>query len=565
MQKQPSTLIFQLEHSARRASAFIGILLIVLVHIFISELPAQAPTNSSEVTKPEYLIFIILDQLRPEHLDRYDMPNLKALQREGTYFKNAYVGHMASLTVISHPVLTTGLLPKHLGWADSVYRDEAGILGKTGAYYLTMRMKKDQYFQLLKSNGVPSLPGLLRQYKGSKILSVAAKAYAAYSFGGPDSDIIVTLSSTYKSDSYPGYPDTTYANLIGWRGPVGINVPSYISQPIGGRFYLESRSTYGTEGNLYPLDGNSFVPGFDKNRLGGDIWAADVALSLLRNEKDWRALFISLGGIDRVGHMFGTITDTQTLADPVLNMIHMPNIVRVADEQVGRLIQELKAQGKYEKTLLVITTDHGAQPADYFYGLTGPGQSRENVQYGKAENGGNVDSSPVLEPLIKTGNLDLSVQDSAIRVWLKDRSEPRLRDAARIVLTLPGVIASYYKVSEKGSSQYRLEGKDFVTLDMDQRRWFEERTEELLSTMVAPYAADVVGVFKNNVNYAMMGEHGGFQEPVQRIPLFFAGPRVPRGKISSAPARLVDVAPTILSIMGIDIPEKMDGKALFQR
>jgi arylsulfatase A-like enzyme len=557
MPKQRFTLIMW------KTQIWIFLFLSLFISISCSELIAQTSILDSGITKPEYLVLIVLDQLRPEHLDRFHMTNLKALRREGTFFQNAYVGHMTSLTVVSHPVIITGLLPKHLGWADGVLRDEAGTLGKKGAYHLTMELKKDQYFQLLKSSGVPSLPDLLHQFKGGKILAVGVKPYAAYSFGGPGADIIVTLSGKYKSDSYPGYPDSTYADLIGWRGPVGVNVPSYISQPIGGRFYLDSRNTYGTEGNIYPLDGNRFVPGLDPNHLGGDIWATDVALSVMRNEKDWRAILITLGGIDKVGHMFGTLTDTQTYFDPIMNMIHMPNIARIADEQVGRIVQELKAQGKYEKTLLVVATDHGAQPADYFYGVAKPGRSGENIQYGRAENGAYLSPSPVLEPLIQTQNVDFSIQDSAIRVWLKDRSEPKLKEAVKVVLTLPGVIAAYYKVSENGVFQYRLGGKDFAGLDIDQRQWFEEHTEELLNTMAAPYAADVVGVLKNHVNYAMVGEHGGLQEPVQRIPLLFIGPNVPRGEVSKAPARLVDVAPTILSLMGIEIPEKMDGKALF--
>lgn len=534
---------------------------------------ALAATDS-ESPKPEYLVILLLDQMRPEYIERFDMVNLKALLREGTFFRNAYVGHVPSITVLSHPVITTGLFPKHLGWADEVYRDDIGILGKKGAYYFSTRFDKEQFFQLLKSHGNPSLSDILHQHKGGKILSVGVKDYAAYSFGGPGADIIVTLSSPYKSDSYPGYlGSSSHTDLVGWRGPDGVKVPSYITQPIGGRFYLDSRNSYGTGADLYPLDGNRFVPGFDKERLGGDIWTTDVALALMQNEKDWRALFVTFGAIDKTGHMFGGITDIQTYySDPVKAMIHMPNIARVADEQVGRIIQELKVQGKYEKTLLIITADHGGQAADYFYGLYGARRSGQNSRYGHAENGSYLSPSPTLKPLMETGNVEFSLQDSFIRVWLKDRSESRAREVARVVLTLPGVIAAYYKVPEppkstnasiKSSYQYHLEGKDFSALDLAQRQWFEEHTEELLNTMAASHSADVVGILRNHVNYAMMGEHGGLQEPVQRIPLLFVGPGIPQGKVEETPARLVDIAPTVLSTMGIEVPEKMDGKSLF--
>ena len=36
---------------------------------------------------------------------------------------------MASETVVSHNVMTSGMLPKHMGWADEWFRDTDGVLG----------------------------------------------------------------------------------------------------------------------------------------------------------------------------------------------------------------------------------------------------------------------------------------------------------------------------------------------------------------------------------------------------------------------------------------------------
>ena len=54
-----------------------------------------------------------------------------------------------------------------------------------------------------------------------------------------------------------------------------------------------------------------------------------------------------------------------------------------------------------------------------------------------------------------------------------------------------------------------------------------------------------------------LGEHGvlghgvTLYEATQRVPLLMAGPGVPAGRVVSAPVRLVDVAPTILSLVGL--------------
>ena len=49
--------------------------------------------------------------------------------------------------------------------------------------------------------------------------------------------------------------------------------------------------------------------------------------------------------------------------------------------------------------------------------------------------------------------------------------------------------------------------------------------QELVDTMAAPYAADVVGLLKDDASYGAAGDHGGHQKAVQEIPIVFAGGR----------------------------------------
>jgi choline-sulfatase len=65
-----------------------------------------------------------------------------------------------------------------------------------------------------------------------------------------------------------------------------------------------------------------------------------------------------------------------------------------------------------------------------------------------------------------------------------------------------------------------------------------------------------------------LGEHGedthGFflYEPTVRVPLILAGPRVERGATRTDLASTVDVAPTILSLLGLEAPKDVDGVPL---
>jgi len=91
------------------------------------------------------------------------------------------------------------------------------------------------------------------------------------------------------------------------------------------------------------------------------------------------------------------------------------------------------------------------------------------------------------------------------------------------------------------------------------RNWLRHG-QELVDTMAAPYAADVVGLLKDDTSYGVAGDHGGHQQAVQEIPIVFGGARVgPRD--SGQPLRSVDILPTILREMGIPVQPGMDGRA----
>ena len=74
-------------------------------------------------------MIVVMDQMRPEYAQQYDMTNVLWLQSNGVAFPNAYVGDMASETVVSHNVMVSGLFPKHMGWSDEAIRDVDNVFG----------------------------------------------------------------------------------------------------------------------------------------------------------------------------------------------------------------------------------------------------------------------------------------------------------------------------------------------------------------------------------------------------------------------------------------------------
>ena len=60
---------------------------------------------------PDRLVLMVFDQMRPEYIERFNLASFKRLRSRGTSFPNAYVGHLASVTVVSHAVISTGSMP----------------------------------------------------------------------------------------------------------------------------------------------------------------------------------------------------------------------------------------------------------------------------------------------------------------------------------------------------------------------------------------------------------------------------------------------------------------------
>ncbi len=84
----------------------------------------------------------------------------------GTNFKNSYLGHMGSETVVTHNVITSGKLPKNMGWTDEGYRDVDGVLAPkdndpSNDFYLPGDLSKDQLYSLQNHSGNKKLQDYL--------------------------------------------------------------------------------------------------------------------------------------------------------------------------------------------------------------------------------------------------------------------------------------------------------------------------------------------------------------------------------------------------------------------
>lgn len=547
----------------RRAPAVVLVLLaIALVMVGLTGPAATAdraePTRSRAHT-PTKVVIIVVDALSREIVEKYKMRNVQALMRRGANAPDAYLGHLGSVTVVSHNVITTGALPKNMGWTDEGYRDVDGVLPDTtpdtgNKMWLTSDFGSSEMSALQQHAGYPKLADYLHAKRpGSTVVAISPKTYAAWGLGGSSTDRTITFGSKTA--------DCDGAGANNWRGPGGINVPAYLSSPVCGRFYVNSSSaltydTFQSPAWLYPLDGNRYTVGYDSAHRGGDVWAADAAVATMDNEPDWSGVFVTLPGVDKAAHMWGSVDDPGG-TEP---MTHLRAAAQVADAQVGKIVGHLEATGQLDDTLVVLTADHGSVPGRHFYGVDdgSAGRGYDNWYYGSLENDEYLHPQPALQPLVDTGNVAMTYSDSMLRVWLKDQSRGKVRQAVRVMSKLPGVSAVWRRDGRHFDRASRVRWDRMPS--RGERGWFVSKAQELLDTTAADNGADVIATLVDDTTYSVAGDHGGIQRRAQQIPIVFAGAGVGSRDLKGG-VRSVDIMPTILRAMRIPATHRLDGRA----
>ncbi len=514
--------------------------------------------------KPDKVVIIVVDALSKEIVDKYDMANVQALMADGVDTPRSYLGHTGSVTVVTHNVITSGQLPKHMGWTSEGYRDVDNVLGGGEAgnpsnLYITSDATSD-LTKLQQHAGYPKLDDYLEAADPTaKQFTISPKGYAGFAFGSDASDAIITFRSAPACAG------------LSWRRP-SAGAPSYIASPddCTNPFWVHNGYpdyAYDTDhlpALLYPLDSDRYVTGHDAAHPGGDVWAADAAIAIMRSPDNWNGIFVTLPGVDKAAHMWGGVTDPGPTGADGDAMTHLAAAAATADEQVGNIMAELETQGELDNTLVVLTADHGSVAAapGHFHGedVAVRDYGYYNWYYGDAENDPVTYDQPqdALKPLTDGGNVGLSYSDSMLSVWLKVQSPEEIAEAAAVMQTLPDVTAVW-----------RRDGDHFTRVSPirwdlmssgGERSWFARKAQELVDTQAAVYGPDLVATLPDNTTYSVHGDHGGIQRATQQIPIVFAGAGLSSRDLH-AEFRSVDIMPTILEAMGIAATYPMDGIA----
>lgn len=275
-------------------------------------------------------------------------------------------------------------------------------------------------------------------------------------------------------------------------------------------------------------DGKNYViaePKLQTAALGGD-WAEtksatqplDTLLEVLNNVQDWAAIVVFCGGLN-------------------------PANSQSVDLRLNNILRTLEQKHLLDDLLLVVTASNGVSPAE-------------------AKHHG----SEALQPLLKTGLVAAHLEDSAVRLWLKNTQPETFSKLSAIARELPGV-AEVYARSQTGSQAHYIRHYRNPKIAPAALPWIKNEHPKLLETMAGAGSADLVALLMNDDTYGDPIDGTGAQESIQRIPLLLVAPNllikkntaVIEGARSDSAVTFVDISAMVLRIMGIAQPAAYDG------
>lgn len=210
--------------------------------------------------------------------------------------------------------------------------------------------------------------------------------------------------------------------------------------------------------------------------------------------------------------------------------------IAAVDSEIGRIEDGLKTKGLLDRTDVIVTTDHG------FSTHTGGFRLEALVE-------------PFAEPL-PDGSRDIVVAEGAVHI----RGRVDAARVARVVASLqkkPEVGAIFTRPRPDGGAEGVVPG----TLSFDIARWNHPRSGEILVSANWTAEANAAGYPGMTTQTGVAG-HGATSPYDIHNTLIAAGPDFREHTISAVPTANVDIAPTVLRLLGLPIPASMTGRVI---
>jgi predicted AlkP superfamily pyrophosphatase or phosphodiesterase len=504
---------------------------------------AQSPASSSS-PRPRLLVFLTIDQMRPDYFDRWARQltgGLGRLSKQGAFFTNAYQDHAVTETAPGHSVTMSGRFPRSTG----ILRNSAGVEDPQ-APLLTSR---DAGASPFRFRGSTLIDWMRIEDPRSRALSISRKDRGAILPLGRAKQSVFWYAtsngefttSRYYADTLPTWIRRVNARRIPQRlagtswtlllAAREYREPDDVTQESAGRDFtfphVLSTDTVRAAAEL------TSTPMMDKLTIDAALEGVQ-ALGLGRGPQT-DILAVSLSATDYIGHRYGP--DSREQHDNILRL----------DRALGTFIDSLYRLRDSSTIIFALTADHGVTPYPEL----------------AARRSGHAPPPPydlappvdVLRSSLRRAGVDIRAVSLEGGVVIVDRAafararanpDPILARFANALRRRPG-IARVDRLRDLAS-------RDTVRDDVS-RRWLhmvppDARVELLVTPVQGAYPKG-----------AEIAEHGSPYDDDAHVPLIFYGPGFRRGRFAER-ALVADAAPTLARLLGVTPIERLDGRVL---
>ena len=303
-----------------------------------------------------------------------------------------------------------------------------------------------------------------------------------------------------------------------------------------------------------------FTPEINSQASGypaGDDWTSDNAATMQYDSYKVQAILNEIDGYDHSGkhHVgvpgifgmnFQTVSTAQKLptSDGLTGgylpggTVPGPLLVRALNyinTQVSEMVARIRAQGLAASTAIIISAKHGQSPTD-------PGDLAR------------VPDSPIISAINAAWTaahpgakalVIFSTDDDGMLLWLSDRSQAAADFVQQYLLTHSAagnnVSGNPITVSASGLTK--------VYAGAASAAFYGVPVSD-------PRHPDVTGIVQHGVVYtggeAKIAEHGGDDPQDRDVPILVVSPGLQHGGLIGAPVETTQIAPTILTLLGLD-------------
>jgi len=354
----------------------------------------------------------------------------------------------------------------------------------------------------------------------------AAGGYTAWSDKHPAYSAVQGPGGNTLDDFYSPEINSNVIGVPGYTTPLGENCANVLDPASDTTAWTNSfqnircYDTFKVQGILNQIDG--------KDHLGLSTKPVPTLFGM-----NFQAVSVGQKLIEKANGVKGGYTDAEGSPTPALL-----KEIEFADASIGKMVNELKAKGLFDSTLIIVTAKHGQSPVDSSHYVSQLINGTSPVTL--LSNAGYIPYSESADNPTGIG----PTEDDISLVWLKESSPVYTQAAVNILeqnTAAAGIGQIFYG--------------NYVTLNYN---------EPGLGDGKDPRTPDIIVTPNIGVTYSgskkKLAEHGGFAHDDTNVLLVVANPSITASTVHAA-VETNQVAPTILKSLGLD-PTLLDGVRL---